>query len=73
MPTKTSKTERGFDAVAESRRWKEIVAGATAGMSIAERMAWFRSQSSVAAIRNRTHPAAEPLLLREDPPSTDKP
>jgi len=47
----------GFDAVAESRRWKEAVAAATAGMSIAERMAWFRRQSSVAAIRNQTRPA----------------
>jgi len=40
-----------FDAVAESRKWKQAVADATAGMSIAERMAWFRSQSSVPAIR----------------------
>ncbi len=55
MPTKPSKTEstRGFDAVAESRKWKEAVADATAGMSMNERMVWFRSQSSVAAIRSR--------------------
>ncbi|MDP1589253.1 MAG: hypothetical protein Q8M07_16000 [Prosthecobacter sp.] len=55
MQTKPSKTEpqRGFDAVAESRRWKEAAAAATAGMSITERMAWFRRQSSVAAIRNQ--------------------
>lgn len=55
MQTNPSKTEptRGFDAVAESRRWKETVAKATAGMSITERMAWFRRQSSVAAIRKQ--------------------
>jgi hypothetical protein len=40
--------------VAESRKWKESVAAMTAGMSLAERMAWFRGQSSVAAIRDRT-------------------
>ena len=42
-----------FDAVAESRKWKQTVAETTAGMTIAERMAWFRSQSSVTAIRSR--------------------
>ena len=40
----------GFDAVAESRKWKEAVARETAGMSIAERMA-HRRHSSVEAIR----------------------
>jgi hypothetical protein len=44
-------SKRGFDAVAESRRWKEAVA--TSGMSITERMVWFRSQSSVPAIRSK--------------------
>lgn len=54
MPTKNSQTEpAAFDAVAESRRWKQAVAETTAGMSIAERMAWFRSQSSIPAIRSR--------------------
>lgn len=54
MPTKTSKTKPAvFDAVAESRQWKQTVAETTTGMSIAERMAWFRSQSSVPAIRSR--------------------
>lgn len=44
MQTKPNKTRpAAFDAVAET----------TAGMSIAERMAWFRSQSSVPAIRSR--------------------
>lgn len=69
MPTKTSQTEpeRGFDAVAESRRWKEAVAAETAGLSIAERMAWFRRQSSVPAIRNQA--LEGDLVLREEPPA----
>ena len=59
MQTKSSKTEtgRGFDAVAESRRWKEAVAEATAGMSMGERMAWFRRQSSVSAVRDKAKSA----------------
>lgn len=40
-----------FDAVAESRRWKETVAAQTAGMSIQQRMAWYRAKSFVEAIR----------------------
>ena len=54
----TSKTEssRGFDAVVESRRWKEIVATEIASMCIPERMSWFRRQSSVATIRNEALP-----------------
>jgi hypothetical protein len=68
MPTKTSKNEpgRGFDAVAESRRWKEAVAAETAGMSVTERMAWFRRQSSVSAIRSQAAEAG--LSLHEEPP-----
>ncbi len=64
----------GFDAVAESRKWKEAVACETAGMSMAERMAYFRRHSSVPAIRNRAgesaFPAAETCIVREDPPKT---
>jgi hypothetical protein len=52
MQTKPNKISPAvFDAVAESRNWKEAVADITTGMSVTERMAWFRSQSSVAAIR----------------------
>ncbi len=66
--------ERGFDAVAESRRWKESVAAQTEGMSMTERMAWFRLQSSVAAIRNQSS-VARGMVLREDPSTygTSKP
>ena len=72
MPTKTSQNEpeRGFDAVAESRRWKEAVAAETAGMSVVERMAWFRRQSSVPAIRSRA--LEGDLSLREEPPEYGK-
>ena len=67
----TSKTEssRGFDAVAESRRWKETVAAEIASMSIPERMSWFRRQSSVATIRNQALPDMGGLVLREEPPA----
>ena len=59
-----------FDAVIESRRWKEAVARETAGMSMAERMAYFRRHSSVAAIRNRASSieSTESCVLREEPP-----
>lgn len=71
MPnTTTPEPLPGFDAVAESRKWKEAVARETAGMSIAERMAYFRRHSSVAAIRRRassTEPA-ESCVVREEPP-----
>ena len=77
MPAKNSQTEpeRGFDAVAESRRWKEAVAAETAGMSMSERMAWFRRQSSVPAIREQAQAATGDLVLREEPPEygADKP
>ena len=67
MPTKNSQAPRGFDAVAESRRWKEAVAAETTGMSTSERMAWFRRQSSVPAIRNQAPRSARELVLREEP------
>ena len=70
MPAKNNQTEseRGFDAVAESRRWKQAVAAETTGLGIAERMAWFRRQSSVPAIREQAQSAAGDLVLREEPP-----
>lgn len=59
----------GFDAVAESRKWKEAVARETAGMSIAERMAYFRRHSSVEAIRSRaSEESAESCVVREETP-----
>lgn len=62
----------GFDAVAESRKWKEAVALETAGMSIAERMAYFRRHSSVESIRRKSEQPAsaalETCVVREEPP-----
>lgn len=60
----------GFDAVTESRKWKEAVARETAGMSIAERMAYFRRHSSVEAIRRRASAteSAQSCVVREELP-----
>ena len=70
MPSKTkSESDCGFDAVAESRRWKEAVAAETQGMTAAERMAYFRGHSSVSAIAARAQqPHDESCIVREDPP-----
>jgi hypothetical protein len=70
MPMKNNPSDspRRFDAVAESRRWKQAVAAATAGMSVSERMAWFRRQSSVPAIREEAQSAPGAPVLREEPP-----
>ena len=70
MPTKTtSDSQRGFDAVAESRKWKEAVARETEGMTAAERMAYFRRHSSVPAIAARARNPEEPsCVVREEPP-----
>ena len=75
MPAKTNQTEspRGFDAVVESRRWKEAVAAATVGMSVSERIAWFRSQSSVRTIRDQAQSARGEFVLREEPPPLGPP
>ena len=51
-----------------TRYGKAPVSAGTAGMSIGERMAWFRRQSSVSAIRNQAQPATGEMVLREDPP-----
>lgn len=68
MQAKNSEFQRGFDAVAESRRWKEAVAAETTCMSMVERMAWFRSQSSVPAIRCQSDSSIREPVLREEPP-----
>ncbi len=67
MPMKNnpSESERRFDAVAESRRWKQAVAAATADMSMSERMAWFRRQSSVPAIREQAQSTPGAPVLRD--------
>ena len=70
MPNSTNpEAIPGFDAVAESRKWKEAVALETAAMTIAERMAYFRRHSSVEAIRRQASGAesAESCVVREEP------
>jgi hypothetical protein len=73
MPSQNCQTEpERFDAVAESRKWKEAVAEETAGMTIAERIAFFRRHSSVEAIRQSASAAEseESCVLREEPRKT---
>lgn len=70
MKHRQSNSQRGFDAVAESRRWKEVVAAETAGMSIRERMAWFRRQSSVPAIREQSQSNAAKRCCGKSLPHT---
>ena len=63
---KTTKT-KNFDAVLESRRWKESVARKTEGMSPADLLEFFNSARTASA---RQHETAEGTLivLREEPP-----
>ncbi|MCE9609445.1 MAG: hypothetical protein K8R23_04390 [Chthoniobacter sp.] len=68
-PTTNPNLIPGFDAVAESLKWKEAVAQETAGMNSAERMAYFRRHSSVEAIRRQTR-ETESSVVREDPPAS---
>jgi hypothetical protein len=70
MPHQTkSETGNDFDAVTESRKWKEAVASETAGMTAAERMAYFRGHSSVASIAARAGISEDTsCVLREEPP-----
>ena len=68
----------GFDAVAESRKWKEAVARETEGMSIEERITYFRRHSSVAAFRHAgaggSAQIEEPArVVREEPPRLERP
>ena len=62
MKTKT----KTFDAVRESRRWKESVVQRTAGMSRAEVLEFFNSAKATAPQRHQT--VDEKCVLREEPP-----
>ena len=59
---KTTKT-KSFDAVAESRRWKEAVSRQTAGMTREQVLAFFNKERALAELHEG--PAA---VVREDPP-----
>ena len=60
----------GFDAVAESRKWKEAVARETAGMSAEERVAYFNRHSSGEGIHREeaATESADSCTVREEPP-----
>jgi hypothetical protein len=62
MKTKT----KTFDAVRESRRWKESVMQRTAGMSRTEVLEFFNSAR--AAVPQRHETPEETCVLREEPP-----
>ena len=63
---KTTK-KKNFDAVLESRRWKESVARKTDGMSRAELLEFFNS-ARTASVRQQETPEGT-LVLREEPPA----
>lgn len=60
------KTHR-FDAVAESRRWKEAVARQTEGLSRNEVLAFFDKARALAALGMVRHAASPRSSVREDP------
>jgi len=62
MKTKT----KTFDAVRESRLWKESVVRRTAGMSREEVLEFFNSARTAAAPPHET--VEETYVLREEPP-----
>ena len=63
---KTTK-KKNFDAVLESRRWKESVARKTEGMSRAELLEFFNSARTASVRQQET--AEETLVIREEPPA----
>ena len=63
---KTTK-KKNFDAVLESRRWKESVARKTEGMSRVELLEFFNS-ARTASVRQQETPEGT-LILREEPPA----
>ena len=64
MKTKT----KTFDAVRESRRWKESVVQRTAGMSRAEVLEFFNGARKPTPQSHES--AEESCVLREEPPKT---
>ena len=62
------KPAKAFDAVAESRKWKEAVARETAGMTTAERIAYFNRHSPASGTAGEEDDAT--CIVREEPPKT---
>ena len=64
------KPAKSFDAVAESRKWKEAVARETAGMTAAERIAYFNSHSSRSSVMGSAGEKDDATcIVREEPPT----
>jgi hypothetical protein len=61
------KTTKKFDAVVESRCWKEAVARQTAGMTRAEVLAFFNRQRSLEALEGAGTTEPESCVVREEP------
>ena len=62
------KTNEKFDAVTESRRWKESVARETEGMTRAEVLEFFERQRSLAALEGAGQILEESCVVREGSP-----
>ena len=65
---KTMKTKT-FDAVAESRRWKEAVSRQTAGMTREQVLAFFNKDRAIAALEAMRDADEETCVVREEPPT----
>ena len=65
---KTMKTKT-FDAVAESRRWKEAVSRQTAGMTREQVLAFFNKDQAIAALETMRDADEETCVVREEPPT----
>jgi hypothetical protein len=63
---KTTKTKT-FDAVAESRRWKQAVARETEGMSCEQVLAYFNKERVIAALASLRQADAPQSIIREEP------
>ena len=64
------KPAKSFDAVAESRKWKEAVARETASMTTAERIAYFNSHSSRSSVMGSAGEKDDATcIVREEPPT----
>ena len=62
MKTKT------FDAVAESRRWKEAVSRQTADMTREQVLAFFDKARVIAGLQKMRDAGEPTCVVREDPP-----
>ena len=57
-----------FDAVAESRRWKEATSRQTAGMTHEEVLAFFNKERVLASLGEMRGAAEQTCVVREEPP-----